>query len=590
MPATSTDHETDDGRWAETLDLTPIVPPPSSIWERANQIIQNSWERKAEAARAALVVRAGDGDLSAETRSLLRTRLRAATWLLLIGSAAFTARNLILEIDGKGMAPHLAVIAVQVSVIALLSSGRYLSTLRLRVAEAVVFGSAIGEFLVTYSLSTTRLIEEGSALLARVESWPGPVPDELLRDLMMASGQLASQTKGMVIFGVLMMAIYGLLIPNRWRRTAGFVALILASLEIAQGVAIWRARCSIDFVEHVADLEQISSNFLTLGLGAVVAVYGSRLIHRLRLEAFNARRMGQYVLGERLGGGGMGEVYLAEHQLLKRPCAVKLIRPDRAGDPAALARFEREVQSTARLTHSNTIDIYDYGRTEDGTFYYVMEYLRGLAFDELVEKHGPLPPGRVVHLLLQACGALGEAHSRGLLHRDLKPANLFAATRGGRWDVVKVLDFGLVKPIGWKAEILGPDLTRPGAVTGSPLYMAPEQARGAVDLDERCDLHALGAVGCFLLTGEAPFRGETAVQVLASVMRDAPRRPSSVVEGVPAVLEAILLKSLAKDPSERYPSAAAMAADLLACACRSEWTDAMAAAWWAAEEPGVGAD
>ena len=199
----------------------------------------------------------------------------------------------------------------------------------------------------------------------------------------------------------------------------------------------------------------------------------------------------------------MGEVYLAEHRLLKRPCAVKLIHPHRASDPHLLQRFEREVQATAQLTHTNTVEMFDYGHTEDGTFYYVMEYLPGLSLAELVEKHGPLPPARAVHLLMQTCDALSEAHSRGLIHRDIKPGNIFSAQRGGYYDVAKLLDFGLAKPI--SADSVPVQLTQDGSITGSPLYMSPEQAIGDSEPDERSDIYSLGAVAYYLLTGRPPF-------------------------------------------------------------------------------------
>jgi serine/threonine-protein kinase len=210
-----------------------------------------------------------------------------------------------------------------------------------------------------------------------------------------------------------------------------------------------------------------------LAIGGSVTVYATYIINALRVEVFEYRQLNQYQLKDRIGAGGMGVVYLAEHQLLKRPCAIKLISPDRAGDPKTLARFEREVRTTARLSHPNTVEIYDYGRTDDGTFYYVMELLSGLSLAELVERNGPLPAGRAIFLLRQACGALAEAHAAGLVHRDLKPANIFAARRGSLHDFVKLLDFGLVMPL---ADPSTPETGREGDVAGSPPYMAPEQA------------------------------------------------------------------------------------------------------------------
>ncbi len=180
-------------------------------------------------------------------------------------------------------------------------------------------------------------------------------------------------------------------------------------------------------------------------IGAALAIYGTYVVNGLRSELHEAKKFGQYQIRDKIGVGGMGEVYLAEHKLLKRPCALKLIRPEAGADPVALARFEREVQAAARLSHPNTIEIYDYGHTDDGTFYYVMEYLPGISLQDLVKQYGPLPIGRVIYLFRQVCAGLVEAHSLGLVHRDLKPANVFVAVRGGEADVAKVLDFGLVK-------------------------------------------------------------------------------------------------------------------------------------------------
>src|SRR5262249_52681688 len=235
-------------------------------------------------------------------------------------------------------------------------------------------------------------------------------------------------------------------------------------------------------------------------------------ITALRREASEARRLGQYQLKERLGAGGMGEVYLAEHRLLKRPCAVKLIHPESAGDTAALRRFEREVRATAQLTHPNTVEIYDYGHAEAGTFYYVMEYLPSLDRDGLVTRYGPVPPARAAHFLRQLCGAMQEAHAAGLVHRDIKPGNVLVCRHGGRHDMAKLLDFGLVQAAGARGD--PSRLTAKGAVGGTPAYMAPEQARGAEAADARSDLYSLGALGYFLLAGRPPFQGDTALEVM----------------------------------------------------------------------------
>ena len=287
---------------------------------------------------------------------------------------------------------------------------------------------------------------------------------------------------------------------------------------------------------------------------------------------------GPYRLRERIGTGGMGEVYLAEHVLLKRPCAIKLIRPGRAAEPKVLARFEREVRATARLSHENTVTIHDYGRTGDGTLYYVMEYLPGLNFAELVERYGPLPPGRVIHLIRQACRALREAHDEGLIHRDIKPANLFAAKRGGRFDVTKLLDFGLVKPTS-ASPGLPVHHSRDGVISGSPLYMSPEQATGAV-ADLRSDLYALGAVAYFLLTGQPPFPGENAIKVMLAHMHDKVPAPSRFLPGIPEDLERVVLRCLAKGPADRFPDAEGLELALAACTDAGHWSFAHAARWW----------
>ena len=284
----------------------------------------------------------------------------------------------------------------------------------------------------------------------------------------------------------------------------------------------------------------------------MLAGYGAYLVHTMHVRARDARQFNQYRLRDEIGAGGMGEVYLAEHRLLKRPCALKVIRPERAGDPRSLERFEHEVRATALLSDPNIVEVYDYGRTEDGTFFYVMEYLHGLSLDELVERHGPMPPGRVIYLLRQACEALAEAHAAGLIHRDLKPANLFAARRGRRYDFLKVLDFGLVEVVAARHEV-GPSRER--AVCGTPQYMAPEQITGDRAIDRRCDLYALGGVAYTLLTGRPPFAGETAAEVMKAHVRDPVVPPSHHRPDIPPDLEQVVLRCLAKDPDGRFQGA-----------------------------------
>jgi serine/threonine-protein kinase len=254
-----------------------------------------------------------------------------------------------------------------------------------------------------------------------------------------------------------------------------------------------------------------------------------------------------------------------------------LIRRERAGNPKNLLRFEREVQATATLTHPNTVEILDYGHTEDGTFYYVMEYLPGLSLEQLVTRHGPLPPERAVHLLRQVCGALQEAHAIGLIHRDVKPGNILVCDRGGRRDVAKLLDFGLVQVPGLgQAE---QRLTQEGAIAGTPAYMSPEQAAGKSALDARSDIYSLGAVAYFLLTGHPPFVRQTAMQILAAHIYESPVALDGHAD-VGADLEAVLMRCLEKDPARRFPDAESLDQALAQCGCTGRWTRERAETWW----------
>ncbi len=317
-----------------------------------------------------------------------------------------------------------------------------------------------------------------------------------------------------------------------------------------------------------------------LGVTYLCSVYGTYTINSLRTEVFEAKQLGQYRLCRRIGAGGMGEVYLAEHQMMKRPCAIKLIRPGKAADPHALARFEREVRATAKLSHWNTIEIFDYGRTDDGTFYYVMEYLPGLSLAELVEKHGPLPPARAIHLLIQTCDALAEAHGRGLIHRDIKPGNIFAAQRGGVHDVAKLLDFGLAKPLSADSESI--HLTQEGSIAGSPLFMSPEQALGDSEPDARSDIYSLGAVAYFLLTGVPPFDGDKAIKIILAHAQQPVVPPSRLRSEIGADLEQVVLRALAKKPADRFQSVVEMRQALAECVAAGGWTSEDAARWWRA--------
>jgi serine/threonine-protein kinase len=309
-----------------------------------------------------------------------------------------------------------------------------------------------------------------------------------------------------------------------------------------------------------------------------IATVGSRVIFGLRVEAARVRRLGQYTLEEKIGAGGMGVVYRASHAMLRRPTAIKLLPPERAGE-ANLARFEREVQMTAQLSHPNTVAIYDYGRTPEGVFYYAMEYLDGINLEDLVRLQGAVAPGRTIAILEQVCGALAEAHDRGLVHRDIKPANIILTERGGEPDVAKVVDFGLVKPLA--PDSLQVTMMGSSVLTGTPLYMSPEAMTSADAGDPRSDLYALGAVGYFLLTGQPVFEGSSVAEIIGHHLHTEPPAPSRrSSNAIPAELDALILKCLRKRADDRPPDARTLRDDLRRCRVAQPWTAAEATAWW----------
>jgi len=381
---------------------------------------------------------------------------------------------------------------------------------------------------------------------------------------------------GLALFCVLRAA----LVPSRPGRT------LVLTLFVGLPLALFVAPSSLPLDPPEIASVSIPGDYGAVGVlnvamqwafSVAICTVLSGVIYGLRRELQQARRLGQYTLEAKLGEGGMGIVYRASHAMMRRPTAIKLLSST-AASSEQVARFEREVQETARLTHPNTITIFDYGRTPEGVFYYVMELLDGATAEAVVKSTGPMSPTRVVHVLRGVCGSLEEAHGIGLIHRDIKPANIFLCSQGGRPDVPKVLDFGLVKEVGGEADA---GLTVVGTVAGTPLYMAPEMITRPGAVDARADLYAVGAVGYFLLTGKHVFEGATAMEICGHHLHSKPQPPSERLgSSLPPDLEALILDCLRKEPNLRPQSAAALAERLEACDGVRPWTVQNAREWW----------
>ncbi len=551
------------------MSLSRTIPEPPSPREptRADQSDEPARRRPAGQFRVALVSGASPQPTS-ELETQLRKRLRFSAVVVVVYCAAEIGigfpfnfqRVLAAPLEAFTRPPLYGLVlligCLEGVLAARLSPRRPTNLARLRALEWLALAP-----VVAYS--------GWGATILLADAWP----------------RIVTEPVGFAIAGTnpwgLLAVAYGVLIPNTWRRCATVVGLILL-VGFLPGVFVVLGHG----VPGQAAFRYLTTKALWLGVAGAIAVYGSYRIEILWEEALAARRLGQYLLKQRLGAGGMGEVYLAEHTLLRRPCAIKLIRPERTGEAKNLLRFEREVRATAMLTHPNTVQIFDYGHAEDGTFYYVREYLPGLTLEQLVKQHGPLPPARAVHFLRQVCGALREAHAVGLIHRDIKPGNVMVCERGGLHDVAKLLDFGLVLAPG-----VGPDgerLTQEGAITGTPAYLSPEQAAGEDNLDARSDVYSLGALAYFLLTGRPPFAGRSPLQMLAAHLYEPPAPLTEHRPDVPLELQAIVLRCLAKDPAQRFPDTQRLEAALASCHAGGQWTEEQAASWWRSQSNQAG--
>jgi eukaryotic-like serine/threonine-protein kinase len=532
--------------------------PPTDTWLAPGQNERGKGKRglvppdpDGPAGLTVAVAAARSSQSAAEIQALLRKRLLFLAALSWAAFAVYAAFCVVLYPEPFALAFYALLLAETGLFTVLLRSSRPLSLRQLRWVEAALFASV-------------ALFNSWLQWLFFSTGWVTRMAGEDWVSLMLAA-------RGLSLAWVILVVSYGLLIPNTWRRCAAVLGVMAPWPVLLNATLVLGEERGGEHLIFVAETGFVMS------IGAALGLYGAHRLETLRQQAARARTLGQYRLKQFLGAGGMGEVYLAEHALLRRPCAVKLIRPERAGDPRNLARFEREVQATVALSHPNIVEVFDYGHTEDGTFYYVMEYLPGLNLDELVRRHGPLPPGRVIHLLRQVCGALQEAHAGGLIHRDIKPSNILVCQRGGRHDVAKLLDFGLVQTHGLNQD--GTQLTQEGAIPGTPAYMSPEQGAG-LDLDARSDLYSLGAVAYFLLTGRPPFARGSAVQTLAAHLAEPVVAPDRHRPEVPADLQAVVLRCLEKDPSRRFPDAGTLDQALARCGCADQWTREKAAAWW----------
>lgn len=507
------------------------------------------------------VVSAADPGMEPPEHQLLRRRLRAVALLLFMARLAYVTRLILVDNRSLVLNDYCAFGGLAV-VFFVTPSLRRISMSWLRILEFTVFvGMALD-----FSLS----------LNDRLAS----VLDQVLTD---SSGQsaalveLVAAIKDHILALFALMMIYGMFIPNTGLRAAGMVALMaIMSMVVILSNKVSREGLDSFRQSHSLAVDRLrSSNLLSLAIGAGCAVYGTIVINELRRRAQSAEELGQYRLMKKLGSGGMGDVYLAEHRLLRRLCAVKLIRSDQADDPAMLSRFEREVQATASLTHWNTIQVFDYGQTDEGRFFYVMEYLYGKNLFELVLRFGPLPEARVIFLLDQVCDALRESAQRGFVHRDIKPSNIFLANIGSRFDVVKLLDFGLVRPI----AAIGDEDSSPNQINGSPRFMCPEQAQGEQS-DIRGDIYSLSAVAYFLLSGRPPFQSESPLQLVISHASRIPDSLTSLGIAVTPELNAIVMKCLEKRPEDRFQTPDELQDALRCLPDYGIWSWISAELWW----------
>ena len=500
--------------------------------------------------------------ISTETEELLRGRLQVGCWVIFVGLLLFALRDLRWGTGDTVLLDRVVLLMFYGVSGVLLRSNVRLTLRQLRLSEVAIV------WLVSAWFAYDRYYYTGIA-----------IDDGVATDALWAMAFSV-----MVYFTFL--SAYGFLAPNTWRRALRMTLFIAATPFLVLLALVLTHPGADRFLLRAATTAQLTSMALVLVVGVMIATWGSHRIHTLRVEAFEAKRLGQYRLTERIGAGGMGEVWKAEHRLLVRPAAIKLIKPEMVdAHDAALAQdllssFEREAQATASLRSTHTVELYDFGVTGERALYYVMELLDGLDCESLVKDFGPLNPARVANLLEQACDSLADAHHHGLVHRDIKPANVYVCTMGRRYDFVKILDFGLVKS-GRRPETTSSFGASNNLLVGTPSFMAPEAVTGEIEVDGRSDIYALGCVGYWLLTGRLVFEGGSAAETAAMHVKSSAVPPSQRTEQpIPGELEGIIMRCLEKDPGRRPQSGEQLAELLIATGLPERWTQADARGWW----------
>lgn len=477
---------------------------------------------------------------------------------LMVVAAFLCACNVVFALVQAGSHPSAADVsaisllvraAVDAAVFLVLRSRPQLGRWGLLAAEAALFGIEMLVLLDSQYFTLVALIDRGDLIDA-----------------------VAFQKNGILRVVVLILC-NAIFVPHRPLITGRIAATMAAALIVCHGLVLDHAIAVDGTLDDVATYRTVMINALFLMLTVVLAILTAWVLRRGRDVVAAGGRIGGYKLLRQLDAGGMGEVYLAEHETLGRPCVVKVLPADRRHDPVDRELFSREIRAAARLRHPNAVQVFDAGQAADGTLFCAMEHLPGLDVAELVRRSGPLPPGRVIHLGRQICGALADTHRQGLVHRDLSPGNVFVSVLAGTGDVVKVLDLGVA------SDRSTDDPAGGRGVAGTPAFVAPEQARAGGVVDGRSDVYGLGSLLYAMLGGRPPFEG-TPEEVLRAKLAGAAvplreRRPD-----VPADLEAVVMRCLARDPADRYPDVDAVAAALAACRSASAWNDDAAAAWW----------